>query len=178
MLPLELPGVGGPPVRPRWPGPAAVADEPAWLLEEDDPGRHAERAQTRQAAGRFVTTLTEVLAGFRPLGQLRALCRPDRFTAVAEHLRQSGARPAGAVRAGARTPVVGRLPTGAPPRQGRLATATPGERLAVRRVRLSDAIAGVAEIAVVLSRRDQVWAVAVRLERSGDRWLCAHLEIL
>jgi hypothetical protein len=50
--------------------------------------------------------------------------------------------------------------------------------MAVRRVRVCDAVAGVAEVAVVLNRRDQAFAMAVRLEAVDGQWLCSHLEVL
>jgi hypothetical protein len=50
--------------------------------------------------------------------------------------------------------------------------------VSVRRVQVCDAVDGVAEVAAVLSRRDHVWAVALRLERRQERWFCAHLEVI
>jgi len=48
----------------------------------------------------------------------------------------------------------------------------------VRRVQVCDVLNGVAEIAVVMSRREKVWALALRMELVGGRWLCCHLEVV
>jgi hypothetical protein len=48
----------------------------------------------------------------------------------------------------------------------------------VRRVQVCDVLDGVAEIAVVMSRRDKVWALALRMELVAGRWLCSHLEVI
>jgi hypothetical protein len=37
---------------------------------------------------------------------------------------------------------------------------------------------GVAEVAVVLTRRGEVWAMALRLECRLGRWLCTDLQVL
>ncbi len=68
--------------------------------------------------------------------------------------------------------------TVAPPRTGRVHQTGPLDRIVIRRVQICETIDGVAEIAVVLARRDQVWAMALRIERSGGRWLCTHLEVV
>jgi hypothetical protein len=48
----------------------------------------------------------------------------------------------------------------------------------VRRVQICEPVHGVAEVAAVLSRRDQVWAMALRLELQKGRWLCVLMEIV
>jgi hypothetical protein len=131
----------------------------------------------RLATRRFLAVCVEVLGGFRPVTQLRALCLPERFDEITQRLR---AHTPGAVpgsRATASSPVPRRAPTGAPPRPGR-AGQSGAERVTVRRVQVCEPIDGVAEVAAVLARRDHVWAMAVRLERRQDRWLCAHLEVI
>jgi hypothetical protein len=45
-------------------------------------------------------------------------------------------------------------------------------------VQICEAVEDVAEVAVVLARREQVWAMALRLERVRERWLCTHLEMV
>jgi hypothetical protein len=45
-------------------------------------------------------------------------------------------------------------------------------------VQICDVGDGVAEIAVVMARRDKVWAMALRMELSRGRWQCTHLEVL
>jgi hypothetical protein len=131
----------------------------------------------RLATRRFLAVCVEVLGGFRPVTQLRALCLPERFDEVTQRLR---AHTPGAVpgsRAPARSPVPRRTPTGAPPRPGRVGQSGT-ERVTVRRVQVCEPIDGVAEVAAVLARRDDVWAMALRLERRHERWLCAHLEVI
>jgi hypothetical protein len=131
----------------------------------------------RLATRRFLAVCVEVLGGFRPVTQLRPLCLPDRFDEITRGLR---AHTPGAV-PGSRTPgqsaVSRRTPTGAPPRPGRVGQSG-ADRVTVRRVQVCEPIDGVAEVAAVLSRRDHVWAMAVRLERRQERWLCAHLEVI
>ena len=43
---------------------------------------------------------------------------------------------------------------------------------------ICDVLDGVAEIAVVMARKDKVWAMAVRMELARGRWLCTHLEVV
>jgi hypothetical protein len=136
----------------------------------------------RLATRRFLATCVEVIGGFRPLAQLRPLCFPERFAEIAERL---GAHPAsgpgwrsrGLAHIASRGSLGGRGPV-APPRGGRANQTGPGDRVQVRRVQICEAVDGVAEIAVVLARRDRVWAMALRLERRRGRWLCTHLEVV
>ncbi len=131
----------------------------------------------QRATHRFVSVWLEVAGGYRPATHLRPLCRPECFAAIAAH--PVGPMPRGkGVRSTPQTPVMNRPRTGAPPRDARGATANPGERVEVRRVRVSDAIEGVVEAAVVLANRDRTWAVALRLEWHDGHWLCAHLQVI
>jgi hypothetical protein len=160
---------------------ATALPEPHVVRLEPDPQAEAEPSPARLATRRFLGTFLEVLGGFRPVTHLRPLCRPERFIDIADRLAAHPATgPAWrrqAAQLAARTPVTGRV-TGGPPRAGRTNQTAPLDRVSVRRVQVCEAIDNVAEVAVVLARRDQVWAVALRLECHRGRWLCAHLDVL
>jgi hypothetical protein len=123
------------------------------------------------------------MGGYRPVTHLQALCLPDEFARIAQHLTgRTAMTPAGRSTApahlSARTPVLGRPGPGAPPRHGRAHQTGPVAQVVVRRVQLCEPREGVAEVAVVLGWRDKVWAAALRLEESGGRWLCTYLRTL
>jgi hypothetical protein len=130
-------------------------------------------SELRRVARRLLGTCVEVLAGFRPLAQLRPYCAPERFDAIANRLlRPVGAgRGHGATRSSIITQRVNARP-------GRPARPAPEERIVVRRVQICDVIEGVAEMAVVLGRRNKVWAMTMRMERTRGRWQCMHMEVL
>jgi hypothetical protein len=131
-------------------------------------------AELRLTARRLLGTCMEVLGGFRPLAQLRPYCAPERFEAIVNRLLQPicGGRGYGATRSSL---VAGREPSGRP---GRPTRAGPEDRIIIRRVQICNVLEDVAELAVVISRRNKVWAMTVRMERNRDRWLCMHLEVL
>jgi len=146
------------------------------------PAGSAGPSPARVAIRRLLATCLEVIGGFRPASQLRPFCLPDRFDDIVERLTGRMVGPPNRSRGfglagGARTPVTGRI-TGAPPRTGRAHQTGPGDRVAIRRVQVCEAIDDVAEVAVVLARREQVWAMALRLEFHRGRWLCTHLEVV
>jgi Family of unknown function (DUF6459) len=135
----------------------------------------ADAIELRQATRRLLSTCVEVVGGYRPIGQLRPFCQPERFDSIVNRLlRPSGGagRGHGATRASV---VAGQ---GGPPRAGRAARTGPGDRVTVRRVQVCDVSDGVAEVAVVMARRDKVWAMAIRMELARGRWQCTHLEVL
>ena len=141
------------------------------------PGDEAREAVELRAATRlFVATCVEVFGGFRPIAQLRPLCVPDRFESIASRRLRPGARATGRGYGATRTSII--AGQDGPPRAGRVAPTGPGERVMVRRVQVCDVLNGVAEIAVVMSRREKVWALALRMELVGGRWLCCHLEVV
>ena len=155
-----------------------VAPAAAARVEDPDPdptppGRPVGFTPARLATRRFLAVCVEVMGGFRPVAQLRALCLPERYDDIVKRLR-AHTPGAGATGHG---PVARRAPTGSPPRPGRVGQSA-ADRVAVRRVQVCEAVDGVVEVAAVLARRDHVWAIALRLERRGDRWLCAHLEVI
>jgi hypothetical protein len=154
--------------------PATGVDRAVPLDVEPSPARLATR--------RFLATCVEVIGGFRPVAQLRPLCFPERFADISERLGTHPAtgpawRSRGLAYLTARTHGPERAALG-PPRTGRVQQTGPGDRVFVRRVQICEAIDGVAEVAVVLARRDRVWAMALRMERRRGRWLCTHLEVL
>jgi hypothetical protein len=141
-----------------------------------------EPSPARLATRRLLATCLEVIGGFRPVVHLRPFCLPEAYVDIAKRLTAgSVASPGGQWRGHAyatwRTPVTGRA-TGAPPRAGRASQTGPGDRICVRRVQICETREDAAEVAVVLARREKVWAMAVRLERIHDRWLCTYLELL
>lgn len=144
---------------------------------------NTESSAAAQATRRFLAACLEVLGGYRPVTHLRALCSADEFATIAQRLtgRTAAIPPGGrstATHLNARTPVVGKPATGGPPRGARSAHPAPAERIAIRKVQVGEPVAGVAEVAVVLGRLEQVWAMALRLELHDGRWLCTYLHVL
>jgi hypothetical protein len=143
-----------------------------------------EATPVRTATRRFLATCVEVIGGYRPMAQLRPLCLPSSFADIGERLSNHPStgpawRSKGLAHLGARGPsALGRPGVAAPPRTGRVHQTGPADRIVIRRVQICETIDGVAEIAVVLARRDQVWAMALRIERRRGRWLCSHLEVI
>src|SRR6185436_8535302 len=121
-LPLRMPTQRRRP-SPRRARPVAA---PA-AAEAEPPAGPPVASPARLATRRFLAVCIEVLGGFRPVTQLRALCLPGRFEEITQRLRVHtpgalpGSRPPGtAPRPPDRLPVVSpvprRAPTGAPPR--------------------------------------------------------------
>jgi Family of unknown function (DUF6459) len=133
-------------------------------------------------ARRFVSTCLEVVGGYRPATHLRPLCAPDQFERIVRLLtgRRMTAAPVRSlgVAKTPRTPVAGRAHTGAPPRHGRAEHTSPGDRIGVRKIQVCEPLEGVAEVAVVLTRQERVWAMALRLEERKGRWICTALDVL
>lgn len=177
--------------------------EPSFAPPPRSSRRRAEQAQTDSRPERlsahiavrcFLVALIEVVRGYRPATQLRALCRPDRYAAIAEQITSPYFLRGGSVLRGgsapARAPVAGHASrkataghvAGNPPARGMRPTrpqhSAPNERIEVRRVQICAVLDDVAEAAVVLARREHVWAMAIRMERVDTRWLCAHLEVI
>ncbi len=169
---------GSPPLRPvdRYsssglPGLSAPADSDSPAAGADS----RDAIELRLAARRLLATCVEVVGGYRPLGQLRQFCVPERFDAIVSRLL----RPSGLGRGhGATRDSVIAGHGGGPPRTGRTARTGPGDRVTIRRVQICDVLDGVAEIAVVMARRDKVWAMAIRMELARGRWQCSHLEVV
>jgi hypothetical protein len=188
-LPLDLPGTRKP--RPRLAtGRAAAPSEslqsggavhrPALDIEVEV--QPVETISARLATRRFLATCVEVIGGFRPASQLRSSCLPESFLRIADRLAGSptsgpAGRSRGVAYSAGRTPVTGRS-IGARPRVSRTIYTAPVDRVSIRRVQVCEVGEYVAEVAVVLGQRDRVWAMALRFERRGGRWLCSCLEVL
>jgi len=160
--------------------PASLAPNAAGptATESTGAGPAPSTLDARRATRRFLSACLEVVGGYRPVGHLRPLCRADCYPLVAERLggrRGNGQRNLGGARPQA---IGGRTPSGSPPRAARGNSAAPGDRVGVLRVQVGEPREGVAEVAVVLTRRERVWAMAFRLEEHDGRWLCTHLEVL
>jgi hypothetical protein len=165
----------GPHTPPGHPQPAAE------LITVVAPGLHlaaggdvpppAGWRELRVAARNLLGTCVEVMGGYRPVGQLRPYCAPEHFDAIVNRLL----RPTGAGHGHGAT----RGSVVSAPRPGRPALHQQRpERVTLRRVQICDVMEGIAELAVVVSRRGKVWAMALRLERCRGRWQCMHLEVL
>ena len=159
-----------PPARPPHEvAPAPTAQEsPTAAAPTDSP----QARELRLAARRLLAACVEVLGGFRPVGQLRPYCAPERFESIVHRLLRPGMG-MGRGHAANRSSVVATAPG-----PGRPSRVPSGERVTVRHVQLCDVLDGVAEIAVVMSRREKVWAMALRMERTRGRWQCSHLEVI
>ena len=101
-------------------------------------------------AARFAQAVVEVVGGQRPVSQLRPLDRARRATATSSAARTSSVAP----RAGAGRSV----------------------RPQVRSVHVCRPTATSAEVSVHVRHGDRSRALAMRLERRGDRWPCTVLE--
>lgn len=118
------------------------------------------------AIKQFVDIYVEVLNGRRPLRHLLPHTSARTFQSIrlALALRGRDWWPAG--------------------RQGLTMRAAPASphggpvSITARRFRTSEPAPGVVEVAVVLSRGEQVRAAAMRLEREGRRWICTALEFV
>ncbi|MEH0844480.1 Rv3235 family protein [Micromonospora sp. CPCC 205711] len=107
-----------------------------------------------RAAHRFVGTCLEILNGYRPPGQLRALVEPGRAVEFSAELARAATR-GGPVRRRAARPTVH-----------------------LRRLRVCEPRAAAVEVAAVLAGGGRSWAMAVRLEHRRGTWLCTVLQVL
>ena len=139
-----------------------------------------------QAAYRYVGLCLEVLEGFRPAAHLRRLTLPAAFDSVLEQLARPSARTghpssAGPMPGGRTT--AGSAPAGstgrAAPAGGARRAGGPGaDRLRLRRLWVGEPSNGVVEAAAVVGRADRAWALALRLERREETWLCTDLQVI
>jgi hypothetical protein len=120
-------------------------DESAWFTEDRTPT--AELPDARAFAALLLQGLVEVLAGARPLGQLRLQTSVELYAELAERLQ------GGRHRAGGR----------------------PQPRC-VGRVHTQERPEGVVEACATVLARGRLAAVALRLEGFGGRWVCTDLE--
>jgi hypothetical protein len=133
--------------------PAPLDEAPQLPLEWARPRRTVPGvSEAKLAAHRYLTLCLEVLGGFRPLAHLRTLSSAATLEQIAAQLARSR--------------------TAAPPKP------SPGDRITLRQTRICEPGTGVAEVAAVLGRAGQVWAMALRMERHQGAWLCTHLQVL
>jgi len=157
------------------------------------------------SAQRYVRICLEVLNGFRPAAHLRTLAGPVEFGAVVNQLnrRRNGRAHFPQVVTGAPTPstppnrrptpayVPGHVNVGArhempnAPQRRPHAPATahrnaPGASQPVRlmRLRVAEPRDGIAEVVAVLAFAGSSLAMAMRLERRDDQWLCAVAQVI
>ncbi|MFY1626814.1 Rv3235 family protein [Micromonospora sp. WMMD723] len=154
QLALDLFGTGRPAAgRPtgRRPDPPSRPGHPA---APPLPPPATTTPEATRAAHRFVGTCLEILNGYRPPGQIRALVEPGRTVEVAEQL----------ARAAARTPPVRRRST------------RPAVHL--RRLRVCQPRPAAVEVAAVVTGGSRSWAMALRLEHRRGNWLCTALQVI
>jgi hypothetical protein len=109
------------------------------------------------AAQRFVGVCVEILNGHRPATHLRAITAPADLQGVTDQL----------VRRTTRT-YLGRPGAMAPP----------PHRIRLIGLHVCEPRDGVAEIAAVLGYGAQSWAMAARLERKAETWLCKLVQVV
>jgi hypothetical protein len=138
---------GRPPVLRLVPAPVEPfeLDETPWFTDDRTPT--ADLPDPRAFTAVLLQALVEVLAGARPLGQLRLQLAVELYAELAERLE------GGRHRAGGRP-----------------------EPRCVGRVHAQARPEGVVEACATVRTRGRLTAVAVRLEGFGGRWLCTDLE--
>ncbi|MBM7081176.1 Rv3235 family protein [Micromonospora humidisoli] len=154
QLALDLFGTGRPAAgRPagRRPDPRPRPGHPA---APPLPPPATSTPEATRAAHRFVGTCLEILNGYRPPGQIRALVEPGRTVEVTEQI----------ARAAARTPPVRRRST------------RPAVHLL--RLRVCQPRPAAVEVAAVLTGGGRSWAMALRLEHRRGTWLCTALQVI
>jgi len=132
----------------------AVEDDPHHDEDEDGPDSEPGTVRTplgalppvRPSAQALVQGLLEVVAGVRPVSQLRRATSPELFDALETQLH---ARP---------------RPTGSRPPTG-----------AVRSLHVQARPEGVAEVCATVTRAGRAAALALRLEGVDGRWCCTEL---
>jgi len=119
---------------------------------------------------RFTDMYVEVLNIRRPVRHLRPVMTEDAFETTRVALARRG---------NAWWPVPdGREPVRAAKRVSDVRLPRPPMMVAVRRMRCCRPVPGVAEVAAVLHRGDEVRAMGFRLEREDARWMCTALEFV
>lgn len=128
---------------------ATAGPEPGFGRRHPSPGA--------MAAQRFVGVCVEILNGHRAVSHLRAVTAPGDLKQVTDQL-------------------VGRTNRTYLGRQGRT-VATPS-RVRLLGMRTCEPRDGVIEAAVVLGYGIHTWAMAVRMERPADVWLCKLVQVV
>jgi hypothetical protein len=122
-----------------------VVDESVWFTEDRTPA--AELPDPTPFTARLLQALVEVLAGARPLTQLRMQTTVELYAEIKERLD------------------AGRVVRGGTP-----------QTRAVRSVRTQVRPEGVVEASATVVRNGRLTAVALRLEGFGGRWVCHEVE--
>ncbi|MEU7869588.1 Rv3235 family protein [Dactylosporangium sp. NPDC049140] len=148
----------------EWPpGSTAAAREPAREPRRPAPVEPPRtRSESYQAAKRFAALCVEILNGYRPPSQLRPLTHPHRLGDVNDQIMRRTVRV--------------RMNPGQAARKGNL--------VRIRRLLLTEPLAGIAEGVVVLEHGASTWAMAVRFEKA-DRpgfgvlgWVCTLVQVV
>lgn len=136
------------PLRTLTPPPLRLVPSVPAALDEDGPQRTpvSDLPPARPVAHALVQGLLEVLAGVRPVSQLRRGTTPELFVQL-EQVVHGRPRPVGA------RPVTG----------------------AVRSLHVQERAEGVAEVCATVRRGPRMAAVALRLEGIAGRWTCTEL---
>ncbi|MFI6759026.1 Rv3235 family protein [Micromonospora sp. NPDC050417] len=150
------------PGRPGQQGPSRPPHSPALPLPPESLVTASDEA--RQAAHRFLSFCLEIFNGYRPATQVRSLSAGAEAVAVTEQLvtatrRLNAQRPGRAIRR---------------PRD----LAASENLVRVRRLRVCEPRAGIAEAAAVLAADGRCWAMAFRLERQRGNWLATVTRVL
>jgi hypothetical protein len=112
-----------------------------------------------------------VLEGYRPATHLRRLTLAAAFESVLDQLSRPAARTGHPSSGGPAPQATGGRPTAGRADRG-------ADRLRLRRLWVGEPSDGVVEAAAVVGRADRAWALALRLERRGDQWLCIDLQVV
>lgn len=130
-----------------------------------------------QAAYRYVGLCLEVLEGYRPATHLRRLTLATAFESVMDQLSRPAARTGHPSSGGPQPQAAAGRPTAGGAHHARHG-GRGNDRLRLRRLWVGEPSDGVVEAAAVLGRADRAWALAMRLERRGDLWLCIDLQVV
>lgn len=147
--PLAQPGRGPRTQRPVTPRPMRGPADPLPARLQPTPGA--------VAAQRFIGVCIEILNGHRAVSHLRAVTAPGDLKQITDQLV-------------ART---NRAYLGRPGR-----TAPGPQRVRLMGLRICEPLDGVVEVAAVLAYGIQTWAMAVRMERPAETWLCKLIQVI
>jgi hypothetical protein len=155
--PMAQPGRGPRSQRPVTPRPLRGPAEPVAGPPADKlPGRPPPTPGTI-AAQRFVGVCVEILNGHRAVSHLRAVTAPTDLKHVTDQL-------------------ISRTNRAYLGRPGRTTSAP--HRVRLIGMRMCEPRDGVVEAVAVLGYGMQTWAMAVRLERPADVWLCKLVQVV
>lgn len=166
MLPFDWPTPGPRPVRPvtarqpRGPtrlGVALGTADPSHPSTRPNGAIERRLTPGRVAAQRFAGVCAEVLSGHRPASHLRAVTAPANLARVTDQLIRRTTR----------------AHLARPPR-----SAAVPKRVRLRTVQVCEPRDGVAELAAVFEYAGHTWAMAARLEREGEAWLCTLVNVI